>query len=170
MDWLINALSSTGLSAIIGFASGLITKRLELKQAVQDMNFKIKMRELDLKEAEHERGHELHMADKMVERAQVEGEIKVEALEVGAFQESQKSNKVDGFLRWVRPGITFYMLLASSALFAVVWDRVGGLSNIPKAELIEMLMMMISASTFLTVLCVSWWFGSRGGNIFKAKK
>jgi len=170
MDWLMTVLSSSGLGSIVGLAGGLITKRLELKQAALEMNFELKMRDKDLKEAEHERGHELQMADKMVERAQVEGEIKVEALEVGAFQESQKSNKVDGFLRWVRPGITFYMLLASSALFAVVWHKVGGLNSIPSAELVEMLMMMISAAIFLTVTCVSWWFGSRGGNIGKGKK
>jgi len=169
MDWLITALSTSGFGSVIGLAGGLITKHLEAKNAAKEMEFQVAMRELDISEGEQERAHELGMADKMVERAQVEGGIKVEALEVGGFIESQKNNKVSGALRWVRPGITFYLLIASSSLFAVVWQKVGGLQEVPKADLVDMLLLMINAAIFLTVTCVSWWFGSRGGNIGKGK-
>ena len=165
MDWLTAALSSSGLGSIIGLAGGLITKFLEIKHAKQEMVFRLKERELDLKEAEQERAHELGMADKIVERAQVEGELRVGELAGIGFNESQKTNKVDGALRWVRPAITFYLLLGSSVLFATVWRKVGGLQGIPNADLVEMLVMMISSAMFLTVTCVAWWFGSRGGNL-----
>lgn len=165
MDWLITALGSSGLGSIIGLAGGIITKAIEAKQNAREMAFKLKSRELDLREAEQERSHELDMADKMVERAQVEGELRVGELAGIGFNESQKTNKVDGALRFVRPAITFYLLFGSTALFATVWRKVGGLEGIPSADLVDMLVMMISSAMFLTVTCVSWWFGSRGGNL-----
>ena len=169
MDWLVSALGTTGFGSIIGLFGGLITKHLEAKNAAKEMEFKVAMRELDISEGEIERAHELSMADKVVERSQVEGAIKVESLEVGGFIESQKNNRVDGALRWVRPLITGYLLLASTALFAVVWEKTGGLLSISDTELVVMLKMMINAAIFLTVTCVAWWFGSRGGNIGKSK-
>lgn len=169
MEWLMGILSSSGLGSIIGLAGGLITKKLELRAKKQELEFQIKMRDLDLREGEQERSHEIAMADKHMERAQVEGDIQIEAKEVEGFVESQKSNKVEGALRWVRPIITGYLLIMSSVLFVVVWIRVGGLENISKADLVDMLLLMINAVIFLTVTCVSWWFGSRGGNIGKKK-
>ena len=169
MEWLVSILSSSGLGSIIGLAGGLITKRLELKSLATEMKFKLEQRKLDLQESAQERGHEIDMANKNIERAQVEGQIQVESLEVGAFTESQKNGKVDGALRFVRPVITGYLLIMSSVLFYSVWSNVGGLTAIPKAELVEMLLMMISTAMFLTVTCTAWWFGSRGGNIGKQK-
>ena len=169
MEWLVDVFTTSGFGSIIGLAGGIITKRLELKSLAQEMNFKLKMRSYDLQESEQERNHELSIADKNMQRAKVEGEIQVESLEVGAFTESQKHGAVDGVLRFVRPLITAYLLIMSSALFYTVWHKVGGLAEIPKADLVEMLLMMISAAIFLTVTCVSWWFGSRGGNIGKQK-
>lgn len=172
MDWIsavTGVLSSSGLGSIIGLAGGLITKHVDLKDKAMDLKFKLNMRNLELKESEQERNHELLVADKNIERAQVEGAMKIEALEVGAFTESQKSNKVDGALRFVRPIVTAYLLIGSSFLFYALWQKIGGLNGIDSADIFELLMLMINATIFLTVTCVSWWFGSRGGNIVKKK-
>lgn len=169
MDWLITALSSSGLGSIVGLAGGLTTKYFELRMSSKEMAFKLESRKLDLQEGAQERAHELGMADKTTQRAQIEGAIKVEELDVSGFIESQKSNVVTESLRWVRPAITFYLLFASSVLFKTLWGKTGGLDDVPKAELIEMLLIMINSALFLTVTCVSWWFGSRGGNIGKSK-
>ena len=172
MDWIsaiTGVLSSTGLSSIIGLVGGIVTKRIDLKDKELDFKYKLNMRNLELKESEQERNHELLVADKNIERAQVEGSMKIEALEVGAFTESQKGNKVDGMLRFVRPIVTAYLLIGSSALFYALWSNIGGVSGIDIDERFDLLMIMIDAAIFLTVLCVSWWFGSRGGNIVKQK-
>ena len=169
MEWLVSILSSSGLGSIIGLAGGLITKRLEIKALATEMKFKLEQRKLDLQESAQERGHEIDMANKNIERAQVEGQIQVESLEVGAFTESQKNGKADGVLRFFRPLCTSYLLISSTWLFAVVWAAVGGLDSIPKPDLVVMLLLMVNATIFLTTTCVSWWFGSRGGNIGKQK-
>ena len=169
MEWLVSVFASSGFGAVIGLFGGILQKKIELKAENAKMNYELKRRELDLKESAQERGHEIDMANKNIERAQVEGQIQVESLEVGAFTESQKNGKVDGALRFVRPVITGYLLIMSSVLFYSVWSNVGGLTAIPKAELVEMLLMMISTAMFLTVTCTAWWFGSRGGNIGKQK-
>ena len=169
MEWLVSVFASSGFGAVIGLFGGILQKKIELKAENAKMNYELKRRELDLKESAQERGHEIDMANKNIERAQVEGQIQVESLEVGAFTESQKNGKADGVLRFFRPLCTSYLLISSTWLFAAVWAAVDGLSSIPKPDLVVMLLLMVNATIFLTTTCVSWWFGSRGGNIGKQK-
>ena len=169
MEWLASVLSSSGLGSIVGLAGGIITKRLELKALSQEMSFKLKMRDYDIQESAQERSHEIDIANKNIERAKVEGEIKVESLEVGAFTESQKNGAVDGVLRFVRPLITGYLLIVFTFLTIVVWQSVGGLESINEADRVGIFRDMLNAIIFLTVTCVAWWYGSRGGNIGKQK-
>jgi len=166
MDWLVDIFTSGGLGAITGLAGGLITKHIERKEKANERGFLLKKQELDLKELELEQAHETAMADKQMERAQVEGNIKIEHAEVGAFTESQKTvGKLTGFLRAVRPAITFYLLFVSTILTVIVWNRVGGLSSFTPEQLTDLLREMIATILFLTVTAVAWWFGSRGGNL-----
>jgi hypothetical protein len=78
MDWLVDIFTSGGLGAITGLAGGLITKHIERKEKANERGFLLKKQELDLKELELEQAHETAMADKQMERAQVEGNIKIE--------------------------------------------------------------------------------------------
>ena len=168
MNWIVDIATSGGVGSIIGLLGGLVSKFTEVKQQKQEYLFQLKKMELAIRESELEHSHEIAMADKGIERAQVEGEIQVEGKEVEAFTASiRTANDVSGWLRAVRPAITFYLLLASTALFAVVWSKIGGLSSFSPEELGSLLRSMIESAIFLTITGVSWWFASRGGNIKK---
>ena len=168
MDWIVDLATSGGVGSIIGLLGGLVSKFTEVKQQKQEYLFQLKKMELGIRESELEHTHEIAMADKGIERAQVEGAIQVEGKEVDAFTASIKTaNDVSGWLRAVRPAITFYLLLASTTLFAVVWTKVDGLSSFTFEELGDMLRSMIDSAIFLTITGVSWWFASRGGNVSK---
>lgn len=166
MDWLVDVFTSGGFGAVTGLVGGLVTKHIERKEKANERAYNLKARDQDLEELKLEQAHELDMADKQVERAQVEGAIKIEHAEVGAFTESQKTlGKLTGALRWVRPAITFFLLIGSTLLTVIVWNKVEGLDNFTPDQLTGLLWEMIMTILFLTVTAVTWWFGSRGGNI-----
>ncbi len=168
MSWIVDIFTSGGLGSIVGLAGGIASKFTELKAKKAEYDFKVQMGKISLQESKMEHDHELAIADKQMQRAQIEGDLKVEAAEVGAFTESIKSaHKVTGFMRFVRPAITAYVLIACSVLFGVVWASVDGLKAYSPEELKLLLSDMIKAAIFLTVTCTSWWFASRGGNISK---
>jgi hypothetical protein len=170
MSWLVDILAGPGAAGITGLVGGVITKFTELKAQREKYAFDSKMRELDIEEAKLEREHELDLVDKQIDKAEVEGAIRINEGELAAFTVSQEhGNKVEGLLKFVRPAVTSYLLLAVTALFAQVWVAVGGLEAFDKTELVVMLKDMVAASLYLTVLAVGWWFGSRGGNLFKSK-
>ena len=169
MDWISSALSSTGLGSIIGLVGGFASKYIDLKSIKYKNEHEAVMREFDLAESKQERSHEILMAHKQIERAQVEGSIVVEGKSIDAFSASQSNSKVEGVLSFVRPIVTAYLLIASTALFITVWRKIGGLDNVSAEYIMSLLTTMIDACIFLTVTCVSWWFGSRGGNLVKQK-
>lgn len=162
---LISALNSIGFGSIVGLAGGLAEKFIDIKAKRLDYLHEETMRKIDVKESELDRAHEVAMADKHIERAVVEGEVKIEALEAAAFASSQEGAGKSTLLTYVRAAITGYMLLASTALTAVVWHKVGGISSLTQAELIEMLQDIVEAAIFLTVTCIAWWFAARPGNL-----
>lgn len=168
MDWLVDALVGPGAAGITGLIGGAFSKYFEAKAKREQYRYEEAMRKLDIAEARLERDHELAMADKQMERAQIEGELAIDQEEMKAFTISQtEGNRVEGILRFVRPGITFYLLAAVSVLFGIVWIKVGGLSTFAPNDLNTLLVDMINAAIYLTVMCVGWWFGSRPGGVFK---
>lgn len=167
MEWLVDVLVGPGAAGITGLIGGMVNKFFEAKAKRQEMEFQISMRELDVQESKHERDHELAIADKQIERAQVEGEIAIGAAEMNAFETSQKVGNHKDKNSWVRPVITIYLLIAVTALFAAVWRQVGGLDSFNYDQLVILLQDMVTAAIYLTVMCVGWWFGSRPGGVFK---
>ena len=166
MEWLVNIFTSGGVGAVTGLFGGLVTKHIERKDKANERAFLLKKQQNDIDELKLEQLHELSMADKEMDRAKIEGGIKIEHAEVGAFSDSQRTlGNLQGALRWVRPAITGYLLIVSSILVFVVWDRVDGLNNFSADELTGLLRHMINTTLFLAVTAVTWWFGSRGGNI-----
>lgn len=171
MDWLVDLFVGPGAAGVTGLLGGMVSKFFEAKAKREQYRYEERMRELDIEESKLERDHEIAMADKQMERAQVEGELAIEEGELRAFNTSQREgNRVEGILRFVRPGITFYLLVAVSILFGAVWKSVGGLEAFNEIELTAMLHDMVNAAIYLTVMCIGWWFGSRGGNVFKLNK
>lgn len=168
MDWLVDLFIGPGAAGITGLLGGMVSKYFEAKAKREQYRYEEAMRKLDIAEARLERDHELSMADKEMERAQIEGNIAIEEGELRAFNTSQtEGNRVEGILKFVRPGITFYLLVTVSILFAAIWKSVGGLEAFEPSELVVLLKDMTNAAIYLTVMCIGWWFGSRGGNIAK---
>jgi hypothetical protein len=163
---IIAIATSGGVGSIVGLAGGILTKFIEYKDRRAQLSFDIQKLKYKLEELQLEQNHELAIADKQVERAKVEGEIQIESIEADAFLESQKRlGSLTGFLRFVRPAITGYLLLAYTAIFAIVWLTIGGISGFERVDLIVLLSSMINSVIFLTTMAVSWWFASRPGNI-----
>jgi len=168
MDWLVDLFVGPGAAGITGLLGGMVSKFFEAKAKKEQYRYEEAMRRLDIAESRLERTHELDMADKQMERAKVEGAITIEEGELQAFGLSQThGNKVEGVLRFVRPGITFYLLITVSILFGAVWKTVGGLDAFSPTELTGLLHDMVNAAVYLAVMCVGWWFGSRPGGVFK---
>ena len=168
MDSLIGLFSTGGMGAIIGLAGSWMTKREDRKKAELDLQREIEIGNLRLKELEAESSHELAMADKEMERAEVEGDIAIESAEIGAFTESLKAQAkstgivfVDAVRGMMRPVITVFLLGLSTWLAVTVHTLVGGLKTISMTELFDLYEIIIQQIIFLTVTAVTWWFGSR---------
>lgn len=71
-----------------------------------------------------------------------------------------------GFIDWLRgvmrPGLTIYLTFLSTAITYMAWDilKQYGLS-IPLESAVEIYDKVISIIIYLTVSCVTWWFGDR---------
>lgn len=166
MEWLVSTLGSSAFNGLIGFIGSWAAKREERKALADKYEYDLQKQKMEIEEANDERSHELQMADKQMERAKLEGDIKIEHAEVGAFVESQKTvGTLQGVLRLVRPIITFYLLGMTTILAVLIWNKTDGLNNFHPEELQSMLMLILQQVLSLTSMCVGWWFGSRGGNI-----
>ena len=71
-----------------------------------------------------------------------------------------------GFIDWLRgvmrPGLTIYLTFLSTVITYMAWDilKQYGLS-IPLESAVEIYDKVISIIIYLTVSCVTWWFGDR---------
>lgn len=165
MEWLVDIASSSGLGSIVGVVGGFAQKFVDLKAKRLEYGFEKRMRELDLEEASGDRAHQISMADKQMELAETEGDIKIETREVDAFVASQEHSGKNNWLTLIRACITIYLLSACSILSAVIWYKVGGLDAFSELELVELLNYIVRTAFFLLVTCVTWWFAARPGNL-----
>ena len=165
MGDLVTLFSGSGFGAAIGLIGGLGQKFLDLRAKRIDHEFQIKCRNQDIAEANHERAHDLSMADKRMDLAEVEGAIQISAKQTDAFVESQKTAGRAPMLTYVRAAITFYLLVAVSVLFFQVWNKVGGINSFSIADLSLLLDHMIRSALFLVTTCVCWWFAAQSGNM-----
>jgi len=177
LDIILGIFSSSGVGSIIGMVGSFLTKWNERK--VEELKYKreLKMMDFRLKELEIENSHQLAVADKKMQKAQIEGEIRVEEAELSAFTESLKSQRVktgvkviDGLKGAMRPIITVYLLTITSLLTYYFWELVDGVEDLPKAELLEILKYIIFQMIALTSLATAWWFGSRPSSVRKYKE
>ncbi len=162
LSFIADIFTSGGLGGIIGGVTGLVMKIQERKEKAQDQAHEIALTRLSILEAKSEQAHELAVANKQIQRAETEGEIEIESKEADAFVASQKNQSNDGFLRWVRPAITGYLLVLSTLLAVRIFGITGGLESLTDDKLSEMLLQIIDGILFLTTTTVCWWFAARG--------
>ncbi|MFB1001959.1 MAG: hypothetical protein QMC22_05410 [Pseudomonadales bacterium] len=168
MEALLSILTSTGAGGIIGVVGSWLTKREERKNTQLQFERDVKMAEIRKDEAKIEADHELALADKQIERAQVEGSVAIDQAEIEAFTEGLKEQSktygikaVDGIRGLMRPLITVYLLVIATLLTLKINQLVGGLDSLEMSELKGIYDNVINQMLFLTATAVTWWFGSR---------
>lgn len=165
MDWLASLASSSGLGAALGLIGGIGQKIVDMRAKKLDYDFQLKSRNQDIAESKLDREHELSMAYKQMEIAEVEGEIENDGKRLDAFTESQKNAGRIPILTYVRAAITFYLLIAVSVLFYQAWSAIGGIESLSTDQLSRIVTYMIESAVFLATTCVTWWFAAQGGNM-----
>lgn len=167
LETLLGILASGGTGAIVGLIGSIAAKWLDLKVLKEKLTVEVKMAEIRTRELELEQSHALALADKEIDKAEVEGKITLDVAEMQAFAESQKAQAiryggvVDSIRGLMRPVITLFLLIASTWILYLVWQMVGGLQALDQDELLALFKSQIDAMTFLTMTAVTWWFGSR---------
>ena len=169
LGFIADIFTSSGLGGLIGGVTSLLIKREERKERQQDQLHEIRLTKLSLAEQKLEQSHELAVINKKIDKAEVEGEIKIEGKEVDAFIASQNNQPTGGGLRWVRPIITFYLLVMATAISIRVFAVTGGIEGLSVEKQAEMLLQIIDSIMFLATLSVSWWFAARGTSSRRAE-
>jgi hypothetical protein len=162
LETIAGIFSSGGLAGITGMIAGHLAKIEDRKKAAIDQAHELEMTKLTIMETKLEQSHELAIADKEIDKAETEGEIEIESKEVDAFVASQKNNKNEGGIRWVRPIIAGYLLVLSTYISAVVFKVTGGIESLPAQLQADLLIQIIEYVFYLTTLSVGWFFGARG--------
>lgn len=159
---------STGFGTVVGLLGSAVTRWFEKKQREQEFKERLELRKLDIEEMRLEQSHELAVADKQMQRAEVESTIAINKGELTAFSKSIgigaiKSGVawVDGFNSLMRPIITLFFLGVSTWFAYEVHRLLGGLEALHPEKLFELYLKIIGTILFLTSTCVTWWFGAR---------
>ena len=168
MEALLSILTSTAAGGIIGVVGSWLTKREERKNIQLQFERDVKLAEIRKDEAKIEADHELALADKQIERAQVEGSVAIDQAKIEAFTDDLKEQSknygikvVDGIRGLMRPLITVYLLVIATLLTLKINQLVGGLDSLEMSELKGIYDNVINQMLFLTATAVTWWFGSR---------
>ena len=166
-EFVTTPFASSGFGAIIGFIGSWVTRMEERK--ANDLKYKhdLEMARIRNQELKLEQDHEIAMADKNYNRAELEGEIARDIGNTEAFKMSLGSLKSTG-IKWVdaitglmRPLITLILLGLSFYLIYEINKIVGGIGSLPIDELVLLYKDVISETFFLVMVAVTWWFGSR---------
>ena len=169
MVGIVDLFTSGGFGAVIGLAGGIATRWQQAKMDQAKFKFDVDMANVRKEEAKIEAEHELAIADKEMERSQVEGAIAVEVVNSEAFKEGLKVQRiatgigfVDAVRGMMRPVITVYLLGLATWLAVKVHIMVGGLGSLPAETVSALYLQIVNDVFFLTTTSVAWWFASRG--------
>ena len=171
LEILSGIMASSGFGVITGLVGSFLTK-LEERKLRQAMNaHELEMANIDLQRDKLDHAHDLALADKQMDFAQVEGAIARDLAETNNIAETIKAQArpsgnaiIDGVLRFIRPAITAYLLVIVTILALKLHELTGGLERLDVEELFSLYKHIIYQLVFLTVTAVAWWFGSRGAN------
>jgi hypothetical protein len=176
IELIIGIFSSTGFGTVIGLVGSWITRYEERKNRQIAFENEYKMAQLDAEVTKSEQAHQLAMADKQMEAAEVESKIVVDKGELSAFRDSivHGSNKsgvswVDGFNSLMRPLITLFLLGVSGWYTYTLMKLYGGLGGMGASEMGILVKHTIYTVFFLTSTAVTWWFGARPTKDYKGK-
>ena len=172
---IVGILGAGGAGAVVGLIGSLAQKVLEYLDKKQSRQHEREMAKIRQKEAELEHQRAVALADKNIELAETEGEIKRDIAELSAFEASQKEVSVmyGGWVdKWrgsMRPAVTTYILILVSVLVFKAWPE-DGLSAFSPKLAAELLTEFVRSLNFLLLMTVGWWFGSRASDWFRARK
>lgn len=168
MDTILDLLGGGALGGIVGAIASIFKGAQERKQKEAEMSHEYRMTELSLRDAAQQQAHELGMADKGIERAKAEGAIHADIAETEVFGKSIAAGLkstgvafVDTIRGIMRPLITVYTLAIATYIAINVAALVGGFESLQRDYVMQLYIRIIDDLMFLTMLSVSWWFGSR---------
>lgn len=164
---ILSVMASPALGSIVGLIGSQFTKMEDRKLKAAEFEFKLKMAKIEAEESAAEAAHGVTLVEKQIELAQAEGDIQKELAASKSFLTSIKegakstgSGLVDSIRGAMRPIITLYLLVMSTALMIQLSYTVG-INDIPLDKLIDLYSSVLDKLLFLTVTSVTWWFGSR---------
>jgi len=167
-------------SNVVGSALGWVGGWLQRKQ---DIEVKV----LELADAEKQRAHELaqrridiEIMDREIagrERiASIETEGKIDVAQFGAIAEGYKTQfegegRVAAFSRFIRPFVTLWFVVASSALTIAV-IVLAYKANVPFTveEWKEWISYVLAWTMFQAGVCIGWWFAVRNSQVPQLKR
>lgn len=59
----------------------------------------------------------------------------------------------------VRPGLTVYLCILTTLIYMQAYSLIGG--ELPPADALPLVKMIVGTVLYLTTTCVLWWFGTR---------
>lgn len=129
---------------------------------------------LEIKTLEKNQSHELAMLNartkSSIELASVEGSLRVDALEAGAFVESQKtgSNYAEVIKSSARIIILIVLFYMAYKIHGAVEAMVGGVGSLSHDEVLSIYHTMVYSVLFLLNMAVGWYYSQRTGKMFDA--
>ena len=156
------------LGGVIALVGTQLTKRDERKTLELKLSQEIKIAEIEAKEAENEFKRAQLLAEIEIDRLETEADIASDVEASKSFRESLKVQTistgnaiVDAVRGLMRPMITAYMLLIMTYIAYQISRVAGGFEILPMSTILDLYEHIINQVMFLTVTCVTWWFGSR---------
>jgi len=126
--------------------------------------------------------HELDLENSRRETMKLQSELGIKELDAKAFGESQKADRatyttgqklapwasgllavVDFVRGMIRPSLTIYLIVLTTLIYFQIEAvlKAAGIASIQADLAADLVRKIILTILYLTVTCVTWWFGSR---------
>jgi len=167
----IKLLGSAGFGTIFGGFMGWLNRREDMK-----------LKELDIRDRNNQRTHELAMRDKdaaVMEKewtgrlkvAEVEGATETERQAYNAlaksyeFAQPDKGSKMSAFSSFVRPflSLAYFFVTSAGSGWIIYYAFVVKGMTLNNEQLFEIVMFVISWVAFMGGATIGWWYAMRPG-------
>lgn len=168
---LIKLIGSAGFGTIFGGVMGLFHRKADMQ-----------MKEIELKEANAARAHELAMRDKdaaimaqewagrtRVAEVEAAGAAEVEAFkamqESYKFAQPEKGSKMAAFSSFVRPFISlgYFVITSAGSAWILYYAFYVARVELTQDQLADLVMYVISWVAFMGGATIGWWYAMRPG-------
>lgn len=152
---LLEILTSPLLGGLTGAIASYFQKKQELEVLVEKNKHQAKMSELT--------------SSNKIKETQAQSVSDDRRISAESFLESQKTvpSKGDTIKSAVRVITTIYLLIAMSWLGWTSIDALGGVQELPEDVLSDIVIKTVYAIIYLTVTCLTWWYGQRPSQTFR---